>query len=183
MNPVESMTKNFLTYLAKNVPDLKSTLGEWPAANAKLDMPSASLFANQPKFTNCQVYELSRTAPDANKKVFSTMVVGEYDLTMQLDLWCRNKAEREKIFGLVFEAINKTVLPMGLSLPLPDYFGEIARFDVDGYQFVDDESSAQRQEWRVRISLLGNVRALKKITNYGMITFDKQISTPNNIPG
>jgi hypothetical protein len=169
MNAIQSLTNNLASYLRTEVAGL-TVKTEWPGANEKLQYPSLTIFAGEPIFTPFQPTEISRTAPDVNNKVISTMSVGEYDLTMQLDIWCRNKLERETVFGQVFDAINKTVVPMGLSLQLTDYFNEWARYDIDRHSFVDDEAGAQRQEWRVKLSLLANVKCLKQVTTYAMIT-------------
>lgn len=169
MNAVQSLTNNLAAYLRTQVAGL-TVLTEWPGANQKLAYPSLTIFSGEPVFTPYTPYEVSRTAPDVNNQIISTMVVGEYDVTFQLDLWCRNKLERETVFGQVFDAINQVVVPMGLSLQLTDYFNEWARYDIDRHSFVDDEAGAQRQEWRVKLSLLANVKCLKQLTSYAMIT-------------
>lgn len=180
-NPVQSLVGNLQAYLAAQVAGL-TVLTEWPGGNVQLRMPSLTIFSGEAQFMNLTPYVIASTTPDpVTHLTTTTLIVGEYDLKLQLDLWCRNKLERETMFGLVEAAINKQVSPMGLSLQMTDYFSQWARYDIDNHQFVDDEAGAQRQEWRVKIELLANCRMVKQVTGPAMITFDNQLSTPNTI--
>lgn len=170
---VQSVLLNLVAYIKAQVPAL-TVLNEFPAANVKLTYPSLSVFSQPAKFTNHMPVVLATTTPVAGQ-VTATEDVGEYDLKMQLDLWTRTKPERDTILGQVLDAINAAVADttgnnnsMGLQLQLADYFNEWARYDIDGHQYLDDEAAAQRQERRVKIDVLANVRAIRQRTYYAM---------------
>lgn len=165
---LEAAIDNLATYLSTQVSGL-TVLKEWPMANQKLTYPSLTIFSNNPKFTNLSPYQVACTAPDQNKQVLQTLVVGEWDTTVQLDIWCRNKLERQTVGKYVKDAINKDIIPQGLSLQMADYFDEWARYDMTEYVQVDDEAGAQRQEFRTKISLAVNVKELTQRTQYAII--------------
>jgi hypothetical protein len=104
-------------------------------------------------------YELSK-GNIVNHKSNIKYVVGHYDFKLQLDFWCGLRDERFKVLQQFFDALNKEVEPMGLSLALPDYHGVFARFDYVGYSFPDSEEASQRGEWRVKVSLLGHCKVV-----------------------
>jgi hypothetical protein len=179
----DAVLDNLATYLAAQVPGL-TVRKEWPSANQALVYPSLTIFSGQVTYTPLQPYETARTAPDVNNQVVSTLVVGEWDGKLQLDLWCRNKVERQNIGKQVRDAINKQVNPQGLSLQMADYFNEWVRFDVDSYNQVDEEAGVQRQEFRTKLSLLFNVKEVAQKTDFGMITIiDTQTTTTDTITG
>lgn len=180
---VDAMIDNLATYLLAALPGL-SVLKEWPSANQKLVYPSVTIFSNQPQYTNLQPYTLSVTAPDVNNQVVSTLVVGEWDGKLQLDLWCRSKVERQTIGKALRDALNPNVNPQGLSLQMADYFNEWVRFDMDGYKQVDDEAASQRQEYRTQLSLMFNVKEVAQKTNFAIITtIDTITATTDTITG
>lgn len=191
MNAAQSLTKNLVAYFQANVAPVTAggaaipfqVLGEWPGANIKLAMPSLTITQGNPKLTNLMPYVVSTTAPVANQ-ITTTMVIGEYDIPYQLDLWCRNKLERETVFGLVMAAINKQLQSQrvgGLRIQLPDYFNEWASLIVTDHQFVDDDAGAQRQEWRVKIGCSANVKMLQQVTDYAMISIVDQQTTVTSV--
>lgn len=84
--------------------------------------------------------------------------VGSYDIALQVDMWFTYKSQRNKAYKKFYEVINEDMLnndfvPSGLSLKLENYFDTIARYDISGYTFTDDERSSQEDEWRVKIDL------------------------------
>lgn len=165
---IEAAIDNLASYLAAQVTGL-TVIKEWPSANQALAFPTVSIFSNNPQYTNLQPYSDACTLPNAQNQVTTTWVVGEWDTTLQLDVWCRNKMERRTIGKAIKDAINKNVNPQGLSLQMADYFNAWARFDMSAYQLVDDEAGSQRQEYRTRIALLLNVKEMAQTTDYAII--------------
>lgn len=183
-NPVTELVREYATHIRQSVPALAQVLEEWPVANQQLAYPSLTIFQGSPEFENLAPYELSRSEVESGL-IKSLVVVGQYDLRLQLDLWCRNKKERDDVFESLFNALNPEVLegrPMGKSLKLTNYYGIYARTEVIGHTFGDLEEGAQRQEWRVKLTVLGHVKAVREITNFAILTIENQLSTPDNIP-
>lgn len=171
-NPVQSMVTNLQTYLKAQIAGL-AVLTEWPTPNQVLTYPSLTIFSGQPQFQPEQAYPLVITAPNGQKQVTSNVVCGQYDAHLQLDLWCRSKPEREKLLGQLVAALNPLITPMGLSLQLADYFNIWARYDMDNYQFVDDEAGVQRQELRAKFDILATCKHVQVRTDYAMEIFDQ----------
>lgn len=178
-NAVEALTNALKAHLA-TISGLK-VYSEFPTANQKLALPALTIFRGAPDYDNLDPYFLSKTDPDVDNKIFVKYIVGQYDLRMQLDLWTGNKKERETLFESVFQKLNPDIIPMGLSLKLTDYHDIWARYDLVGHEFMDDEASAQRQEWRVRLELLAHVKAVLVKEEYAIITIENQLTTPDNI--
>ncbi len=184
IEPSKHIIRALADYLQAELPDLADVIENFPQPSEELQLPCVSVFIGQPAFTN-KMPELLGTAdlspPVANKKR-STYAVGSYDYRLQLDIWTGSKEERHQIFSDLFAAINKNVNPMGLSLTLADYNNEICRFDMVGHQFMDAEVNAQRQEWRVQVTVLAHGRVLMTKDEFIMSNIENNFSTPNNIP-
>jgi hypothetical protein len=179
---VEELTLELVKHLRNSIPELAEVHTEWPEANQELQYPSLTIFSNAPKFTNLDPYKYRQSEVNSSNQVTTDWIVGMYDLTMQIDLWCRNKKERDTLWEKVFQALNPKVIPMGLSLQLPGYFDTWARCDLDGFRFDDSEAVAQRREWRVKADLLAHCKSVLSTTDYAIVSVEKQIETPDNIP-
>jgi hypothetical protein len=157
---VEIAITALAAYIRTQVPTLVQVLEEFPTQNLALKWPSLTVTHDSPKFTNEMPYDIFSTEPVSEDApaIGTTFVVGQWDYKVQLDIWSRSVPERDKMFKLVFAALNPLVSPMGLSLPLADYFGLFSRFDVDSFDHVDAEQGSQRGEWRTRISLLASLK-------------------------
>lgn len=171
---VQSCLTRLQAYFVAQISTL-TVYPEWPSANQKLVYPAMSMFQGKVNTMNRQPEIIATSAPDTDGKVTVTEIVGEHDFKIQLDLWCRNKPERDTYLGLVMDAINLKVAdttgnnnPAGLSLQLTDYFNDWVRFDLDGWQLVDDEAGVQRQERRAKIDLLVNCRAIRERILYAI---------------
>lgn len=173
-DPVQAVTELLRTTMAAAISGL-TVLDEWPNANQKLTYPSLTLFSKSPRYMALPNEEIARTAPDVDNKCLVTYIVGEYDYRMQLDLWCANKVSRGVTLGAVLAFLDAQSMvalggnkAAGLSLTLTNYFNTIARLDYDGHQNIDDEAGAERQERRVKIDLLVNVRAIRQRSMYAI---------------
>lgn len=171
---IEALVASLQSYLAQAISGL-TVLAEFPDPNQRLKYPSLSIFSGDPQHQAFPPTKVSQTTPDTQGRVVVTQFVGEYDLTMQLDLWCSSKPERDLYIGKVLNAINAQSMdltgkrnPTGLSLQLANYFGEWARYDIDGHSYRDDEQAAERRERRAKIRLLANVREITQRTYYVM---------------
>lgn len=160
MNSCDLAIKKLAAYLKAEVTDLQEVYADWPDPKDQLKMPCASIISagtrgfrhQQPEFFKKTVNEEN---PDLDDVVYT---IGQYDYTIQLDLWAEYKPQRGSLYEKVHDALNKQFLsgdqPCGLSLAVEEYHGMIARFDQVGYTFMDSEESSQRSEWRVKIDVL-----------------------------
>jgi len=150
---------------------------EWPYGNQQLAYPLCTLFAGRAKRMPLMPETVAVTDPDENNQVLATEVVAEYDFTIQLDLWCRNKLERKQQLAKLLTAFNFAEVdntgankPDGLTLILSNYFNMPVRYEVDTHQHRDDEQAAERQERRETMMLLVNLREIRTRTYYAMKT-------------
>lgn len=146
-----------------------SVRNEWPAANQQLKYPSVTLSSGRIPVRNEQPTLISKTAPDSNGQVIATECIGLIDFKIQLDLWCATKPQRNAVTTQLTDALNAQAAdntgrnnPAGLSLSLTSYYNEWVRYDIDGYNFVDDEQAAERQERRMKMDLLVNCRVIQQ---------------------
>ncbi len=174
-------------FIRLNVPTL-TVLEQWPYANEKLTYPSLTITMGKPKRMPEIPYEISCTAPDRHKKVVSNLVVASWDFNFQLDLWCRDKAERKDYTEKVLTLFNSQQVdlsgldkPDGLSLNMAAHFNESCRYEIDTIEPIDDEAGAQRQERREKISVLVNCREVRQRTYYAMVTIQSNVEVSTEI--
>lgn len=155
-------------YLKANMPSLHKANEEWPDPSVQLDMPCISIITKKPTyspFMPTEYHAVPTPGVDQNATPKNTVdiLVGEWDQPLQLDLWCKSKEERSQIFDEFFKAFTPATvdIPNGLSLQLPNYYNVWCRFDIDTYDYLDDEGSVQRSERRATISVLSNCPAIR----------------------
>lgn len=159
----EAVVEQLVRYIKDNMPELNAVRMEWPNHNEPLEMPCASvLTVGNPVYTPCM--------PTLWKRVdgSSYYYVGHYDLTLHIDVWAEYKQARgdlmEGVFDLFHKQFQELGKALGISLSLEDYYNVIARYDINGYNYMDSEESSQRDEWRAKISVLVNCpRVLVKV--------------------
>jgi len=145
---------------------------EWPEANEgefenvfSCHVVKAGLVKTYPK--------LLKTEPITGDaiKVAALFGVGQYDIDVQVDIWTPYKANRAVLYKKFSEAVDEEFLTTdngssGLSLTLANYFDTIARYEIVGYNFPDDERSSQTDEWRVKVDLKVHFdKKLEKVYN------------------
>ena len=159
---LDTMIDSLLNYLKNNErlgKLIDNFYPEWPEANQgegekTLSAHSVTIKHNYTMRTLVKVDDII----GETVKVAATYRVGEYNNDIQVDIWCPYKSQRNEIYKAFYETINEEMLnsdskPSGLSLVLENYFDTIARYDIVGYNFPDDERSSQEDEWRVKIDL------------------------------
>ena len=167
----EIVPKVLAAYLLANVQGLKQALDEFPPSTLKMDLPSVSVFASSnAEFRPLMPYLDAAPTVVVNNKSKLRWVVGIYDFTLQLDLWARNKEERDDIFDSLFNALNPKIDPMGLVLPMPEYFNQLCDYLYVGHNFEDSEVRAQRDEWRVTLKLLVTCKAIRERSEFIIVT-------------
>jgi hypothetical protein len=165
---------------------VEQVLEEFPEANNELIYPALSIITQgTPEFSpELSPYLLEEIEePEVGEhKAPAKYVVGSYDLTLQVDIWCGSKEERFTAYDQFFAALNKQFQPMGLSLQLVDYHNVWARYDLSGHTFDDSAAGSQRNEWRVKCNVLVHCRAVVEREEF-IVTqpIETELETPNNI--
>lgn len=164
----EVVPKALAAYLLKSVQGLKQAFDEFPASTQKIDMPSVSVFAaSDARFRPLMPYTIPIDPTKiTGHKAKVKWVVGIYDFTLQIDLWARNKEERDDVFDSLFNALNPQISPMGLVLPMEEYFNQFCDFVYVGHQYQDSEIRAQRDEWRVTLNVLVTCKAIRERSEF-----------------
>lgn len=158
----EAIPNQLGEYLVDAVEDLKEFYDEWPQANETLDMPCVSIITLNPEFRPLMPYYIKPTDPEiAAHKADVKYVVGIYDIPIQLDIWARNKEERDDLFDAVFNALNPTISPMGLVLGLEQYHNQLCDFVMTGHEHGDSAERSERDEWRTTLKLLATCKAVR----------------------
>ena len=151
-------------YLKSNVSGIREYYDEFPNASMSMRTPSVSVITKSYEFSpEMNPYKTKAVDPGdivANKaKVL--YVVGDYEVGIQLDIWCGSKEERDDYFDAVFNALNPLISPMGLTLNMDEYFGCLCDYLYVGHEFADSEERSQRDEWRATLSLLATCKAIR----------------------
>jgi hypothetical protein len=165
----EIVPKALAKYLKDSVQGLVQTFDEFPASTQKLQMPSVSVFASSnAQFRPLMPYLAETPVSPVAHKSRIKWVVGIYDFVLQLDLWARNKEERDDLMDSLFNALNPNISPMGLVLRLEEYFNQYCEYLYTGHTFQDSEVRAQRDEWRVTLNVLVTCKAIRERSEFVM---------------
>ena len=144
------------------MPTLENVNYEFPSANIPLVFPSITItyqgdVSYMPQL-NPSVYS---SGAIADHKADTLYIVGQYDGSLQLDMWCKNKEQRNDMYQEFYKAFNPNFPSrMNLSLNLTDYYNIKCNYDLTSFSKEDSEVSSQTREWRTRISVLVNCNAL-----------------------
>lgn len=178
----KEISKELADYIRAKIPTCAFVDTEWPLPNQVLEYPGITILTKAPSFSPWSKYEVSR-GPLRGTKRLVKWCVGQYQYEMQLDLWARNKEERDDFYEKFFLGFNSQLQgqdTMGVSLQLDRYHGRWARYDITGYNFSDSEESAQRGEWRTIVTVLAHCDAIIETDEYAMITIENNPQLSNN---
>ena len=160
LEPNITVVRTLVNFFNANVVGLTDVLEEFPDPNQDLNYPSISIITSgTPELINWMPSAFSKVdnAQDPDK-LDIVYVMGQYNLSLQVDLWAEYKSQRAEFFQKILDVMDKEFIdndkPTGLSLPLVDYHGAIARYDQVGYNYMDNESESQRNEWRALFNIL-----------------------------
>lgn len=165
-------------HLKAGMPSIRQVIHNFPEANQTLNYPCLSIFSNAPTFVpEHGAYEYQGTQKSAAKYEY-LYVVGQYDWTIQIDIWCQSKEQRYQLYDQFFRAFNSQFPVMGLTLTMKEYYEILCRYDMTGLNYEPDgEASSQRKEWRVKIDLLGSCKAVVDREEFAILT--TEIDTEN----
>jgi len=170
----ESVTKEIVERLGKVIAsrvNLARVIYEWPSANLALQYPTLSIITKaNPRFENFSPYLWENSTPNAAKRTESKYVVGAYEWPLQLDLWTKNKEQRHDLYQKIFQAFMEDINAPGIAATMENYHDALARYDFIGFQYQDEEISAQRNEWRVTMDVLAQCKAIVTKDEFAIIT-------------
>lgn len=155
-----TVVRSLASYLASEISDFSDILEDFPEPNRELNLPALSIqTTGEPELINISPYLVSSSSIAGDSVNVSAIYgIGQYNMSLQADIWAEYKEDRGNLYQLVKNALNKDFIdnhgPLGLSLALTDYYSAIARYDHVGYNYVSTEESSQRSEWRVSMKLL-----------------------------
>lgn len=155
--------------MQEKIPELKKVYEHWPGPKDALEMPCASIMVmGSPRLASSPPTIKSKVQdPDNELNWLVTYLMGEYNKTYIVDLWCEYPHLREQLYEKIADYFDRQFLSgeremPGLSLELTDYYaGAFACYVNVGYTFSEQEESSQRSEWRVRIEVLANYPRIK----------------------
>lgn len=176
----EILPKALGKYLLDEVSGLKDYYDQFPAPNRSIDMPSVSILFQTPEFTPESVpYLVNPVDPSQVQSSKSRVkwVVGQYEGRVQLDLWTRNKEERDDLTDAIFNALNPNITPMGLTLELDEYFGVLCDYLYVGHGFEDSEITSQTDEWRTIFEILISCKAVRERREFIIEDSELQLET------
>lgn len=178
----EALPYHLGEYLLAQVPDLKDFLDEWPQSNEDIDMPCVSVTTGPQVFRPLSPYRIKPSLADiADSKAPVKWVVGIYDIPVQVDVWGRNKEERDDIFDAVFNALNPTISPMGLVLSLPDYHNQLCDLVATGHEHMDTAERSDRDEWRTMLKLNATCKAIRVREEFVIESTEITVQTLNTV--
>ena len=163
-----SAVKTLAKHIQENIPEIKKVYDFWPSSKDKMDLPSITLLANKRPVTSYPP-ELLKTSdnPENPDLIDSVYLIGHFDYTIQLDLWCDTKSERQKmekkVEDLFTQNFSENEGQLGIELTLHDNDDVIARYDNVGYDYFDDGESSSLSEYRVKFEILvSHPKVIKK---------------------
>ncbi len=159
----EIVSKTLGRYLLDEVEGLRDYYDEFPQASRDFRTPSVSVIVSVADFRPITPYPCVPIAPVdiTNNKADFKWAVGIYDFSIQLDIWARNKEERDDLFDATFNAMNPDITPMGLRLVMEEYFSQIVEYLYTGHDLGDSEERSQTDDWRVTMTLLATCKAVR----------------------
>jgi len=183
----ESITEVVTTALADWIEDnsksIRQTLIDFPEPNFRLEMPSISVIAPRMEFEpRNNPYLQNPVNPDEIKDSQAQVnwIIGDYEMSLQLDLWCGNKEELDDVFSELFEILNPGIKP-GVNIKMPQYFNAICSFLYVSHDRNNEERESTQDEWRITLNVLATCKAIRSrkqfIIEETIIEPESEIST------
>lgn len=163
-------------YLQRHI-RVKQTVIGWPDGAQKLSLPAMSLHVKRAREVSYPPHMIL-AANIENNTADTSYLVGEFEFTIQLDLWCKTSAERydalEKV-RQIFHSQHDVPVPI-LNLPLAKYHKTMATYTMTGNSIPDSSATPLTQEWRVMVDILASCSQIATRENEKIITQDPDVS-------
>ena len=155
-------------YLIGEIQDYRDYYAEFPQASRDFRTPSVSIILADSDFRPLTPYPCLPIDPAniVDNKAEMKWAVGIYDFSIQLDIWARNKEERDDLFDATFNALNPDITPMGLRLVMEEYFDQLIEYVYTGHDLGGSEQRSESDEWRVTMTLLATCKAVRTRTEF-----------------
>jgi len=182
----EVIPKALGQYLLANVEGLKEFYAEFPAAHRQFLTPSVSIIVSSDEFrplahkeSQTPTFAPAPPTPDGVNQVEQRVnwVIGIQDYTLQVDVWARNKEERDDLVDSVFNALNPDVRVSGLRLELDEYFDQICDYLYISRRNNDGAERAQEDEWRSTMELLATCKTVQTRKEFVIEKTDLDVQT------
>jgi len=170
---LDTVVDSLVNYLQERLSDdIDQFYSEWPEANLGENEVTLAAHTIDAALTNRKIVIVDKQdILNESVKAAATYRLGTYDINIQVDIWTPYKAKRNELYTKFCDTINEEFLngdwkPVGLSLTLENYFDTIARYEIVGYNFPDEERASQVDEWRVVIAMKAHFdKKRQKIVN------------------
>lgn len=178
-----AVVKSLCAYILKHMPSLKMANDHWPNPSDRLMYPAATVFCRNSRFIATMPYVLKKEEKDNfTGRTVVQRAVGNYEFSLQIDLWSEYKPQRESLYEEIFQAFNENENTHGINLQLKDYFDQWAHYSISEFQYIENEESAQKNEWRLLITVLATTRAVAASLPHLIEKIENTIETPSEIP-
>lgn len=167
-------------YLAENMEGV-SVFHGWPEPDKEMVMPTISvnlmgnieLYNHEPRFKE----QIEIEGDDIN--VNARYAVARVEGRITLDLWERSKSHVSQLYKEIDQIFNAQSYSNidnigGLELELYKYFGEVARYTLLRYNYIEGEAEAQRRENRIQIVLEFHFDKIREVVMPRIIESDIQ---------
>lgn len=175
-----AVVKALMEHLKASMPELAAVYDDFPNHNQALKYPALTVFTNEPKFENLMPYVHSKKDPTGISSEV-VKVIGQYEFRLQLDLWSKTKFERHDLYESLFRALNPNSLNPGLSIKLTEYYDLWCRYTFISFSFLGSEPESQRNEFRAKINVIADVKAVTESVESLMDTIENNLEIPSPV--
>jgi hypothetical protein len=155
----------------------KQTVIGWPDGSQKLTLPAVSMIVKKGRVNPFPPHVLGVTNIKDNA-ADTAYVTGEWEFSIQLDLWCKTSAERydalERLTQVFFSQGERTV-PI-ITLILPKYHKTRATYNMVSASIPDAAATPLAQEWRVMVEVMASCSQIIVRENEALITQDADVN-------
>jgi hypothetical protein len=141
----------------------ENLLDEWPDSMDTMVFPSIAVTPGEPVITP---RGFSNSIDESTLDLFGVgtalLPMHEHQERIVLEIWATTRFQRAAIVAGLQTAFDEAEEMSGIRLPLPDYFGQTARFTLEGDARVDDENSARRRR-RARMTVRMEVDVVRLV--------------------
>ena len=132
---------------------------EWPRPDQKLTLPSISLVTSNSRLMNKPPVTVMATDDPDGVSTLETIWVGDYETSIQLDIWTEYKAQREDFYDKVMQVFDSSVYADGtpsLKVKMSNYHDVWAAYYLGGFNYQDSPEMSLSGEWRLTMEIQAN---------------------------
>lgn len=168
MLAIGGVIRALATKLRTDISQFEKVYEEFPRANERLLLPSASITTMGTPEVTPRMRTVARRTPIPGTKNGKILYnIGQYNLNLQLDIWTEYKRQRESFYDLVqgvFDGGLTRGQAIGLTLEIPDHFNIKSRYEIFNYRYMDSPEAAQKSNWRLIFDVMVNFPRVHEVT-------------------